>query len=417
MSDFAFESTPNDGPKLLVVGVGGGGGNAVKRMISESLGGVHYAVLNTDAQILQSMPHCDALQVLQIGKKVTRGLGAGARPQVGEKAAVESEEEIREIVKNYDMVFITCGMGGGTGTGASPMVARLAKAAGALVVGVVTKPFLFEGRKRMRAAEEGIAALSEHVDTWIVVENERLLAVVGRDTAFPVALARADEVLVSATRGVTEIMTVPGLVNVDFADCFTIMEGGGAAIMGTGESNEDESRRAIIAAQEALQSPLLSSNNLKSATRVLLNISGGDDITLGQVHTINEMVQEAVDPNAEIIFGAVTLPNMQGRIRVTVVATGFAEVASPLPASPDGVESRPAVGATPMHPTRPLAPSLPGSRMPMPPRPAAAPRPHVIAPQQNWGGARPPVGPTAAQQDSDEIDLELPVFVRGPAAQ
>src|SRR5690349_10585675 len=321
---FEFEESATQAARMKVVGVGGGGGNAVNRMIDEHLEGVEFISVNTDAQALLASK---SDVKIQIGKKLTRGLGAGARPEIGRQAIEENREEVGRTLVNADLVFITCGMGGGTGTGAAPVVAELAKEAGALTVGIVTKPFLFEGRKRMRQAEQGIADMRKNVDTMIVVPNERLLAVVGKGIPFQDALKKADEVLLHATQGISSLISVTGLVNVDFADVRTVMQAGGSALMGTGMGRGEN--RAMEAAQQAIASPLLDNVSISGASGVLVNITGGADLTLGEVHQINEIIHDAVGDEAEIIFGAVHEPAMQGEIRVTVIATGFDKAVQP----------------------------------------------------------------------------------------
>src|SRR5678816_99903 len=258
---------------------------------------------------------------IQIGRKLTRGLGAGARPEIGRQAIEENKDEVAQAVQGADMVFVTCGMGGGTGTGAAPIAAQLAREAGALTVGIVTKPFLFEGRRRMRQAETGIAEMRKSVDTMIVVPNERLLAVVGKGIPFQDALKKADEVLLHATQGIASLITATGIINVDFADVRTVMQNGGAALMGTGMGRGDT--RALEAAQQAISSPLLDNVSIAGATGVLINIIGGDDLTLGEVTQINDIIHDAVGDEAEIIFGAGRDAAMHGEVRVTVIATGF----------------------------------------------------------------------------------------------
>src|SRR5436305_11586314 len=321
---FEFEESAPQNARMKVVGVGGGGGNAVNRMIDEHLEGVEFISVNTDAQALLASK---SDVKIQIGKKLTRGLGAGARPEIGRQAIEENRDEVSRTLTNSDLVFITCGMGGGTGTGAAPVVAELAKEAGALTVGIVTKPFLFEGRKRMRQAEQGIADMRKNVDTMIVVPNERLLAVVGKGIPFQDALKKADEVLLHATQGISSLISVTGLVNVDFADVRTVMQSGGSALMGTGIGRGEN--RAMEAAQQAIASPLLDNISISGASGVLVNITGGADLTLGEVHQINEIIHDAVGDEAEIIFGAVHEPAMQGEIRVTVIATGFDKAIQP----------------------------------------------------------------------------------------
>jgi len=304
--------------RMKVVGVGGGGGNAVNRMIDEHLGGVEFISVNTDAQALS---HSKSDHRVQIGKKLTRGLGAGARPEIGRQAIEENNDEVLHAIQNSDLVFVTCGMGGGTGTGAAPMVAQLARDIGALTVGIVTKPFLFEGRKRMRQAEMGIAEMRKNVDTMIVVPNERLLAVVGKGIPFQDALKKADEVLLHATQGIATLITSTGIINVDFADVRTIMQSGGAALMGTGVGRGEN--RALEAAQQAIASPLLDNVSITGATGVLINITGGEDLTLGEATQINEIIHDAAGEDAEIIFGSASDAAMEGEVRVTVIATGF----------------------------------------------------------------------------------------------
>src|SRR6188474_634750 len=315
---FEFEESATQNARMKVVGVGGGGGNAVNRMIDEHLEGVEFISVNTDSQALLASK---SDVKIQIGKKLTRGLGAGARPEIGRQAIEENREEVGRALSGADLVFVTCGMGGGTGTGAAPVIAQLGKEAGALTVGIVTKPFLFEGRKRMRQAEQGIADMRKSVDTMIVVPNERLLAVVGKGIPFQDALKKADEVLLHATQGISSLISVTGLVNVDFADVRTVMSNGGSALMGTGIGRGDN--RAMEAAQQAISSPLLDNVSIAGAMGVLVNITGGADLTLGEVHQINEIIHDAVGDDAEIIFGAGNDPAMHGEVRVTVIATGF----------------------------------------------------------------------------------------------
>jgi cell division protein FtsZ len=315
---FELEEAVSKNANMKVGGVGGGGGNAVNRMIAERLTGVEFISINTDAQALM---HNNADVKVQIGKKLTRGLGAGARPEIGRQAIEENRDDVLRALDGADLVFVTCGMGGGTGTGAAPIISQLARDVGALTVGIVTKPFLFEGRKRMRQAEIGIAEMRKHVDTMIVVPNERLLAVVGKNVPFQEALKKADEVLLHATQGISTLISVTGLVNVDFADVRTVMQNGGSALMGMGTGRGED--RAIEAAQQAITSPLLDNVSIAGSTGVLVNITGGEDMTLGEVNQISEVIHEAAGDQAEIIFGAVHEASMEGEIRVTVIATGF----------------------------------------------------------------------------------------------
>jgi len=318
MMIFEFEETPIRNARMKVVGVGGAGGNAVNRMIDENLEGVEFISMNTDGQVLKSSK---AQITIQIGKKLTRGLGAGARPEVGRQALAESEEEVRRALDGADLVFVTAGMGGGTGTGAAPLVAEIARDMGALTIGVVTRPFSFEGKKRERQAMQGLAELRRCVDTMIVVPNDRLLAVVPKGTSFKDALKKADEILLNATQGISDLISVTGEVNVDFADVRTVMAARGPALMGSGFGEGDN--RAQEAAQEAISSPLLDNVSIAGARGVLINITGGMDLAIDEVTTISSIIQEEAGDDAEIIFGAVHDPELDGQIRVTVIATGF----------------------------------------------------------------------------------------------
>ena len=303
---------------IKVVGVGGGGSNAVSRMVDAGLRGVEFIACNTDAQALQA---CDADVKIGIGHNLTKGLGAGANPEVGAGAAAESRDDIKEALKGADMVFITCGEGGGTGTGAAPVIAEIAKQEiGALTVGAVTKPFEFEGKKRMAAAEEGIARLRQEVDTLIVVPNEKLLQIVERRTTILEAFREADDILRQGVQGITDLITIPGLVNLDFADVRTIMTDAGSALMGIGEAEGEN--RAAEAARAAVSSPLLEAS-VAGATGVLLNITGGPDLGLFEVNEAAEVVTSAADQNANVIFGAVIDDALNDEVRVTVIATGF----------------------------------------------------------------------------------------------
>jgi cell division protein FtsZ len=303
---------------IKVVGIGGGGANAVNRMVDAGLKGVEFIAVNTDAQALQM---CDADIKLQIGDQLTRGLGAGADPEIGFGAANESRDELKEALKGADMVFITAGEGGGTGTGAGPVIAEVAKQEiGALTVGVVTKPFEFEGSQRQHQAEQGIDRLREQVDTLIVIPNEKLLAVVERRTSILDAFREADNVLRQGVQGITDLITIPGLINLDFADVRTIMQDAGSALMGIGEANGEN--RAAEAAKSAISSPLLE-QSVEGATGILLNITGGTDLGLFEVNEAAEIIQGAADQNSNIIFGAVVDDGLGDAVRVTVIATGF----------------------------------------------------------------------------------------------
>ncbi len=303
---------------IKVVGVGGGGTNAVNRMVDAGLKGVEFIAVNTDAQALQM---CDADIKLQIGDQLTRGLGAGADPETGYGAANESRDELKEALKGADMVFVTAGEGGGTGTGAAPVIAEVAKQEiGALTVGVVTRPFDFEGSQRRRQSDEGINRLREQVDTLIVIPNEKLLAVVERRTSILEAFREADNVLRQGVQGITDLITIPGLINLDFADVRTIMADAGSALMGIGEASGEQ--RAAEAAKMAISSPLLE-QSVEGATGILLNITGGTDLGLFEVNEAAEIIQSAADQNSNIIFGAVVDDALGDGVRVTVIATGF----------------------------------------------------------------------------------------------
>ncbi|HIK55462.1 MAG TPA: cell division protein FtsZ [Synechococcales cyanobacterium M55_K2018_004] len=317
------EIVPSNVARIKVIGVGGGGCNAVNRMIASEISGVEFWSVNTDAQALIGAA---ADNRLQVGQKLTRGLGAGGNPAIGQKAAEESRDEIAAALENADLVFITAGMGGGTGTGAAPIVAEVAKEVGALTVGVVTRPFTFEGKRRMTQAEEGIAALQSRVDTLIIIPNDKLLSVISEQTPVQEAFRVADDVLRQGVQGISDIITIPGLVNVDFADVRAVMADAGSALMGIGVGSGKS--RAREAAMTAISSPLLESS-IDGARGVVFNITGGHDLTLHEVNAAAEIIFEAVDPNANIIFGAVIDERLQGEVRITVIATGFAAEAAP----------------------------------------------------------------------------------------
>ena len=385
---FELEENTAQNARMKVVGVGGGGGNAVNRMIEEQLVGVEFISVNTDSQaLLNSKSNIK----VQIGRKLTRGLGAGARPEIGRQAIEENRDEVSDSIQNADLVFITCGMGGGTGTGAAPLIAQMAREGGALTVGIVTKPFLFEGRKRMRQAEMGIAEMRKNVDTMIVVPNERLLAVVGKGIPFQDALKKADEVLLHATQGIAGLITRTGIINVDFADVRTIMQNGGAALMGTGIGRGEN--RAMEAAQQAISSPLLDNVSISGATGVLINIVGGDDLTLGETTQISEIIHDAAGDEAEIIFGAASDPAMHGEVRVTVIATGFDRA----------VTGDPRLAAS----AGPGVLNFPSKRSPVSPTQTPAPRAEQ-KPEQRADPRKPGTPPGATEVP----DMEIPTFIR-----
>jgi len=419
---FEYDETMTQNARMKVVGVGGGGGNAVNRMIEEDLEGVDFISVNTDAQVLK-LSKADVR--IQIGHKLTRGLGAGARPEIGAQALEENRDEMRRALDGADLVFITAGMGGGTGTGAAPLIAEMAREMGALTIAIVTKPFLFEGKKRMTQAEQGLAELKRAADTMIVVPNERLLAVVGKGTSFKDALKKADEVLLHATQGISDLIRVTGEVNVDFADVRTVMSNRGAALMGTGFGRGEN--RSMEAAQEAISSPLLDNISISGAAGVLINITGGMDLAIDEVTTISSIIQEAAGDDAEIIFGAVHDPSMKEEVRVTVIATGFEKDAI-IPDRLDGViradfrsHGRAGAGAD-IAGTRTAYPPLPatdgrsaGLDSRAEPRVAARPERLEHRPEPR-AESQPGVTPLHKSPPRPEpkvpSDLEIPTFIR-----
>jgi cell division protein FtsZ len=318
MALLEFDEEPANRAKIKVIGVGGGGGNAINTMIESRLEGVDFIAANTDIQALESN---QAPTKIALGGALTKGLGAGANPEIGRNAALEDITKLTEVLSNADMVFVTAGMGGGTGTGAAPIIAQVARECGALTVGVVTKPFGFEGRKRRKQAEEGITTLQSCVDTLITIPNDRLLSIAGQKTTMLDAFRKADDVLLNAVQGISDLITIPGLINVDFADVRTIMKEMGRALMGTGRASGE--RRAIEAAQQAISSPLLEDVSITGATGILINITGGPDLTLFEVNEASTLIQEAAHEEANIIFGSVIDANFVDEVRITVIATGF----------------------------------------------------------------------------------------------
>jgi cell division protein FtsZ len=316
--DLRFDDTQPVSARIKVIGVGGGGGNAVERMIAAEVAGIEFVAANTD---LQALRRNRAPVKLQLGMKLTKGLGAGANPEVGRSAALEDSEMVTQALQGADMVFVTAGLGGGTGTGAAPIIASVAREMGALVVAVVTKPFGFEGRRRRQQADEGLAKLRDVVDTVITIPNDKLLHTVDRQTSVAEAFLMADDILRQAVQGISDLITVPGEINLDFADVKTIMSGMGMALMGTGIA--DGEHRAVEAAQRAISSPLLEDASIHGARGVLINVTGGEDMTLLEVSEAAQIIQEAADPDANIIFGTVIDRELQGQVKVTVIATGF----------------------------------------------------------------------------------------------
>jgi len=352
------EDLARTGARIKVIGVGGGGGNAVNRMVQAGLGDVEFIVANTDRQALA---HNAAPIKVQIGTQLTKGLGAGADPNVGRAAALEDTDKLLEVLTGADMVFVTTGLGGGTGTGAAPVIASLANQLGALTVAVVTKPFRFEGRKRQLQAEQGLRELADNVDTIISIPNERLLTSVAAGTSMSDAFVTADDVLRQAIQGISDLILVPGLINLDYADVKTIMARMGLAIMGTGVASGDD--RARVAATAAISSPLLEDASVQGARGVIINITGGPDLTLTEVSEASSIVQEAADEDANIIFGAVVDPALTGRIKITVIATGF----GPQGVTRAGSLARTPVDMTPYSEATRARAELPGSA------PASAP--------------------------------------------
>ena len=315
---FEFDSLSEQKAKLKVVGVGGAGGNAVTRMITSGMNGVDFIAINTDAQDLDNNP---SEQKIQIGKNLTKGLGAGANSNVGKEAVESDKEAVTSLLDGADMVFITAGLGGGTGTGAAPVISQIARELGILTVGIVTIPFNFEGPKRMNRALEGMAEMKKACDTLIAIPNQKLMSIVDKSTTLPEAFQMADIILHQAAKGISDLINVQGVINLDFADVETIMKNMGEAIMGTGVAAGEE--RAVLAAQQAISSPLLDNASIKGAQGVLVNITGGDDLTLMEANEATSIIFEEAGPSANIIFGAVIDPTLEDEIRVTVIATGF----------------------------------------------------------------------------------------------
>ncbi|MEW5978061.1 MAG: cell division protein FtsZ [Acidobacteriota bacterium] len=335
---FTLDEGPPNGAVIKVIGVGGGGGNAVNRMIAAEVEGVEFIVANTD---LQALKMSKAPVKIQLGEKLTSGLGAGANPEVGRKAALEDTEKIIEVLEGADMVFVTAGLGGGTGTGAAPIIASLAAELGALTVAIVTKPFLFEGKKRAVQAEQGLRELKDCVDTVITIPNERLLQTVQRGTSLSEAFRIADDILRQGVQGISDIIQIPGIINVDFADVKTIMQGMGMALMGTGTARGDN--RAADAARRAISSPLLEEASIQGARGILINITGADNLLIHEVSEAASVIHQAADEEANIIFGAVLDDGMNDEIKITVIATGFDKAAmkAPVVSMPQTQEIRP----------------------------------------------------------------------------
>ncbi|MFI5661408.1 cell division protein FtsZ [Streptomyces sp. NPDC051684] len=405
---------------IKVIGVGGGGVNAINRMIEVGLKGVEFIAINTDAQALLMS---DADVKLDVGRELTRGLGAGANPGVGRKAAEDHREEIEEVLKGADMVFVTAGEGGGTGTGGAPVVANIARSLGALTIGVVTRPFTFEGRRRANQAEDGIAELREEVDTLIVIPNDRLLSISDRQVSVLDAFKSADQVLLSGVQGITDLITTPGLINLDFADVKSVMSEAGSALMGIGSARGDD--RAVAAAEMAISSPLLEAS-IDGARGVLLSISGGSDLGLFEINEAAQLVSEAAHPEANIIFGAVIDDALGDEVRVTVIAAGF-DGGQPPNKRENVVGSSTAKREEPATPARPSTPAPEPARpafgnlgsvtqreesqpqTPTPAPPAEAPAPANEAPV---APPAPPQVPRPSYPDSQAEELDVPDFLK-----
>ncbi|MFH9198524.1 cell division protein FtsZ [Streptomyces anulatus] len=397
---------------IKVIGVGGGGVNAINRMIEVGLKGVEFIAINTDAQALLMS---DADVKLDVGRELTRGLGAGANPAVGRKAAEDHREEIEEVLKGADMVFVTAGEGGGTGTGGAPVVANIARSLGALTIGVVTRPFTFEGRRRANQAEDGIAELREEVDTLIVIPNDRLLSISDRQVSVLDAFKSADQVLLSGVQGITDLITTPGLINLDFADVKSVMSEAGSALMGIGSARGDD--RAVAAAEMAISSPLLEAS-IDGARGVLLSISGGSDLGLFEINEAAQLVSEAAHPEANIIFGAVIDDALGDEVRVTVIAAGFdggqpparrenvlgansnkrEEPAAPVRSSAESTRTTGGLGSVPLREESPA---------PAEPAPASSSSESALPPV-----SPPHVPPARPYQDTQAEELDVPDFLK-----
>jgi len=382
--------------QIKVIGVGGGGGNAVNRMINEGLGGVEFISINTDNQALMLVK---AKTRVRIGDKLTRGLGAGGNPEIGRKAAEESSDELYEVLRGADMIFIACGMGGGTGTGASPVVAQIAKELGALTIGVVTRPFSFEGTRRQQSAEQGIEALKSQVDTLIVIPNDRLLQIADKRASLQQAFSLADDVLRQGIQGISELITVPALINLDFADVRTIMSEGGAALMAVGKANGDD--RARKAAESAISSGLLDVT-IDGARGILFNITGGPNLSLFEVNEAAAIIKESAHPEVNLIFGAQIDENMGDELRITVISTGFEQ---------SRAQRKMEAQLQPRQPARPLQ----QPQQQQMPRPVQQQQPTNLPPEQPYAPPQPRVSQPPMQdapREYAEDDIDIPTFLR-----
>lgn len=409
-----FDEIQQSGPRIKVIGVGGGGGNAITNMIQQGINGVEFIIANTDCQALESSP---AQTKLQLGQDCTKGLGAGAKPEVGANAAKESLDRIEEFLIGADMVFIAAGMGGGTGTGAAPVIAEVAQRLGALVVGVVTKPFNFEGNRRRKLAEQGVEALKQAVDTLIVVPNHRLLQLADETTSMLDAFKMADQVLFNAVKGISDIITQQGVVNVDFADAISVMSDQGMALMGIGRGTGN--RRAIEAAQQAISSPLLEDVSVEGAMGILVNVTGGPSLTLHEVNAAIELITAAAHDDANIIFGYVVDENMDDEVSITVIATGFEGGRKSAQMNPD---FNPSFAPSPLRDMQPglrnnsqsMYPSSYASQVPKINKALAQARVPVLAPVDDEMAQQrsyfPSQNPSSNTAKEDEYDI--PAFLR-----
>lgn len=413
--DFQMDMNQEYGATIKVIGVGGGGGNAVNQMVSDGVEGVEFIVANTDAQALERSA---AENKIQIGTKATRGLGAGARPEVGEAAAKESEQELAEALAGADMVFVTAGMGGGTGTGAAPVIAKIAKDSGALTIGVVTRPFSFEGPKRGKSAAEGLAKLKENVDTLIVIANNNLLQIVDKKAPIMEAFKMVDDVLLQGVSGISDLITKPGIINLDFADVKTAMAGQGTALMGIGSASGEN--RAAEATRKAIASPLLEAK-IEGATNVLLSVKGGADMSLFEAQEASETIAQAAGTDVDIIFGTTIDMEMEGDLVVTVIATGIDRPATPRPeinlgtvntASPfEAVTEQPVQPPVQPQQTAPVQPQQPVNTDPFADWNVKPEQPVQQQPAQQQAAPVEPVQPQAApEQTAAEEEIERPAY-------
>ncbi|KTF67575.1 cell division protein FtsZ [Sphingomonas sp. HT-1] len=400
-------------PKIAVIGVGGAGGNAIANMIRAEVQGVEFLVANTDAQALKQSV---APQRIQLGAKITQGLGAGSRPEIGRAAAEETIEQVQASLEGAHMCFIAAGMGGGTGTGAAPVIAKAARDMGILTVGVVTKPFAFEGKRRAQSAEAGIEELQKYVDTLIVIPNQNLFLIANANTTFKEAFEMADEVLQQGVRGITDLMVMPGLINLDFADVRSVMQEMGKAMMGTGEADGDD--RALIAAQKAIANPLLDGVSMNGAKGVIVSITGGEDMRLLEVDEAANHIRELVDPDANIIWGSAFNPELEGRIRVSVVATGIDANVENRPAAP-AEQPRVFSFSTPRRTTaEPAAAATAPVAAPEPaPAPVVEEAPAPVTPEPVAAAPVPAPEPAAPVPPADELLLGADAMVPAPAAE